>query len=114
MSLPEPQILRYARWLRETRGLAFDPTSPEGYDRLWRWSVEDLDAFWGSIWDYFGLESPTPRTAVLGKDAMPGAVWFPGVQVNYTQHVMSHADRAHAAGHPAIVFQNEDMQARGE
>ena len=40
MSPPEPQILRYARWLREQRGLDFDPTTPAGYERLWRWSCD--------------------------------------------------------------------------
>ena len=38
-------ITRYLSWLRERRGLAF-----RDYEDLWRWSVEDLDAFWGSIW----------------------------------------------------------------
>ena len=53
--VPEPQIARYQRWLRETRGLAF-----ASYDALWRWSTTDLDAFWRSIWDYYDVQSPTP------------------------------------------------------
>lgn len=114
MTLPEPRILHYARWLREHRGLVFDPTTTAGYDALWRWSVADLDAFWRSIWDYFALQSPTPAGAVLADARMPGARWFPGVQVNYVQQVFRHADAAHAAGHPAIVFQNETMRERGE
>ncbi|HKX40345.1 MAG TPA: AMP-binding protein, partial [Burkholderiaceae bacterium] len=115
MPLPEPQIARYLRFLRDTRGLAFDARTPEGYDRLWRWSVADLRAFWGSIWDYFGIQSPTPFDAVLADDArMPGTVWFRGAQVNYAQHALSHADAAHAAGHPAILFQNEALYERGE
>jgi acetoacetyl-CoA synthetase len=112
--LPEPQITRYARWLERERGLTFDPTTTAGYDAMWRWSVTDLSAFWGSIWDYFELESPTPHTAVLVEDKMPGARWFPGAQLNYAQQVFRHADAAHAAGHPAIVFQNERMGERGE
>src|SRR3954452_2617003 len=68
MAQPEPHILRYTRWLREERGLAFDATTNEGYDRLWRWSCADLGAFWQSIWDYFGVFSPTPHTAVLAQD----------------------------------------------
>lgn len=109
------QIERYTRWLAAERGLGFDATTIEGYDALWRWSTGDLGAFWGSIWDYFGLQSPTPFAAVLEPGAkMPGARWFAGAQVNYAQQVFRHTDAAHAAGHPAIVFQNEAMRARGE
>jgi acetoacetyl-CoA synthetase len=114
MTQPTHQITRYTDWLARTRGLHFDAASVEGYDALWRWSVEDLTAFWASIWDHFGIESPTPWEAVLANDSMPGARWFPGAQVNYARHLFSHADAAHAAGHPAIVFQNEAMGERGE
>ena len=107
-------ITRYTDWLARERGLHFDATTTSGYDALWRWSVTDLRAFWGSIWDHFGLHSPTPHTTVLEAELMPGARWFVGAQVNYAQHLFSHADAAHAAGHPAVLFQNEAMQARGE
>jgi acetoacetyl-CoA synthetase len=113
MSLPEPQILRYTRWLAEHRGLRFDPRSVEGYDALWRWSVGDLRGFWGSLWHYFAIESPTPFDTVLVEEVMPGARWFPGAQLNYARQVFRHADAAHAAGHPAIVFQNERLRDTG-
>jgi acetoacetyl-CoA synthetase len=85
------QIRLYQDWLREARGLAFD-----SYDALWRWSVTDLDAFWQSMSDYAGVQSPTPHTAVLADARMPGATWFPGAQVNYTRELLRHADAAHA------------------
>ncbi len=112
--MTQHHITRYTDWLARERGLQFDPTTTAGYDALWRWSVADLPAFWGSIWDYFGMQSPTPHSTVLIDEAMPGTRWFPGAQVNYAQHLFSHAERAHAAGHPAVLFQNEAMQARGE
>ena len=114
MPYPEPQILRYTRWLRETRGLDFNATTTEGYDQLWRWSCDELAAFWQSIWDYFGVRSPTPHRCVIAEQKMPGATWFAGAQVNYAQHVFGHADRADAAGHPAIVFRSEALQASNE
>ena len=114
MTLPEPHILRYTRWLATEHGLHFDASTHEGYDALWRWSVTDLHAFWGSIWRFFDMQSPTPFETVLVEDVMPGARWFPGAQVNYAQQVFRHADAAHAAGHPALVFQNEAMRERGE
>jgi len=102
-----PRIRLYQDWLREQRGLAF-----HDYDALWRWSVSDLDAFWQSIWDFCGLQSPTPHSAVLAVEKMPGARWFPGAQVNYAREVLRHVDAAHAAGLPAIVSENEQGQVR--
>lgn len=97
-----PQIRLYQDWLARERGLRFD-----SYDALWRWSTTELDAFWQSIWDYFDLQSPTPHTAVLERNVMPGARWFPGARVNYTRQVFRHVQPAHAAGFPAIVAVNE-------
>ena len=114
IATPEPRITRYLRWLAQEHGLHFDASTSEGYDALWRWSVTDLHAFWASIWDHFDMQSPTPYETVLVEAVMPGARWFPGAQVNYAQHLFSHADAAHAAGHPAIVFANEAMFERGE
>ena len=102
-----PQIDLYQDWLRATRGLAF-----ADYDALWRWSTTDVAGFWQSIWDYFALQSPTPYTAVLGQDRMPGAQWFPGAQTNYARQVLRHVDAAHAAGCPAVVSDNERGQRR--
>ena len=104
-----PQIRLYQNWLRDQRGLQF-----ANYDALWRWSTTELNAFWQSIWDYFDLKSPTPHTAALADNRMPGARWFPGAQVNYVQQVLRHVDAAHAAGFPAIVSHNEASLAAGE
>ncbi len=109
MTLPEPRIRRYLHFLESTRGLRFDASTPEGYDALWRWSTTELPAFWASLWDFFEITSPTPYTTVLEREVMPGARWFPGARLNYAQQVFRHADAAHAAGQPAIVFRNEAM-----
>ncbi len=97
-----PRLRLYQDWLRAERGLSF-----ADYDALWRWSVTDLDAFWQSVWDFFDLRSPTPHTAVLARNRMPGAQWFPGAQANYARQVLRHVDAAHAAGQPAIISRNE-------
>ena len=104
-----PQICLYQDWLRAQRGLQFDH-----YQDLWRWSTTELDTFWQSIWDYFDLHSPTPHTAALATNRMPGAQWFPGAQVNYSQQVLRHVDAAHAAGFPALVSHNEASLEAGE
>jgi acetoacetyl-CoA synthetase len=98
-----PQITLYRRWLAEQHGLSFD-----SYEALRQWSVSDLDSFWRTIWDYFGLQSASPFDAVLASRKMPGAVWFRGASVNYAYQVFRHVAPAHAAGLPAIVSSGED------
>ena len=97
-----PQIRLYQNWLRDERGLSFAT-----YNDLWRWSVTELDAFWQSIWDYFDFKSPTPHTAVLANNVMPGAKWFPGAQTNYAHQVLRHVQPAHEAGFLAVISHNE-------
>jgi acetoacetyl-CoA synthetase len=75
-------LTRYLRWLEERRGLRCD-----SYHELWRWSVDDLEGFWSSIWEFFDVRSPTPYERVLADPSMPGAVWFPGAKVSYAEHV---------------------------
>jgi len=65
--------------------------------------VDDLEGFWGAVWDYFAISAATPRTRVLADAHMPGAQWFPGVTMNYVDQVFRHATR----DRPAIVSRNE-------
>jgi acetoacetyl-CoA synthetase len=76
-------ITRFTAWLARERQREFGR-----YDDLWRWSVTDLDGFWGAVWDYCGIQASTPPTAVLGRRTMPGADWFPGARLNYAEHIL--------------------------
>ncbi|WP_252901584.1 acetyl-coenzyme A synthetase N-terminal domain-containing protein [Vulcanisaeta sp. JCM 14467] len=86
-------IMRFVNWLDEVYGLNFevsidDPLRNVGnYDRLWRWSVNDLESFWVSIWHYFNVTSHSLYTKVLEPKTMPGARWFIGSRLNYAEHV---------------------------
>lgn len=81
------QIGRYLRWLEDERGLHF-----ADYQDLWEWSVESLEEFWQSIWDYFDIISHAEPSAVLASSTMPGAKWFPGALLNYAEHALRHED----------------------
>ena len=77
------QMTRYRRWLERERGMEL-----ADYHAMWRWSVQDLEGFWRSIWDYFDVQSPEPPGDVLADRSMPGAQWFPGTRVNYAEHLL--------------------------
>ena len=96
-------ITAYAAWVQRTRGV--DVTG--SYDALWRWSVEDLDGFWASIWEYFDVVADGSPATVLGDRAMPGAAWFPDVRLNYAENLFArHADD----GAPAIHHVSENRE----
>lgn len=93
--LDHTEIGRYLHWLEEQRGLRFDD-----YAGLHHWSVNDLDGFWSSISDYFGVRAHTPASRVLGSRTMPGAQWFPGATLNYAEHAVGFAHGSHHTERP--------------
>ncbi|MGY2876490.1 acetoacetyl-CoA synthetase [Marmoricola sp. URHA0025 HA25] len=84
-ALAETGLGRYVAWLAE-RGKHF-----ETYLDLWAWSVADLDGFWASLWEYFGVPG-SPGEAVLPDRSMPGARWFPTATINYAECMLGSID----------------------
>jgi acetoacetyl-CoA synthetase len=90
------QMTHFAEWT----GLGFG-----SYEELWQWSVDDLEAFWSSIWRYFDVQADAAPTRVLGSREMPGAQWFPDVNLSYPEHVF----RGKEDGEVAILFEGESQ-----
>jgi acetoacetyl-CoA synthetase len=78
-------ITRYMSWLDSERGLHFGGD----YNALWHWSVDRLEDFWASIWDYCGVRASQPYSEVLPERRMPGANWFPGARLNYAENILA-------------------------
>jgi len=78
-------LASFMRWLELRKGLRFDT-----YDDLWVWSVNEIEAFWEAIWEYFLIKPSVPYTRVLKSRRMPGAQWFCGARLNYAEHVLRH------------------------
>ena len=81
-AIEDANITRYARWLEKRTGRSFS-----SYPALWQWSIEEMEEFWESLWEYFEVWSSTPYRAVLPERKMQGARWFEGAQLNYAEHV---------------------------
>jgi acetoacetyl-CoA synthetase len=86
------RMTEYMRWLAAERGLELGD-----YHDLWRWSVEDLEGFWSSIWDFFEVQADGGYDRALARPAMPGAEWFEGTRLNYAEHVFAGKDDAETA-----------------
>ena len=77
------EMTRYMRWVGERRGAPF-----ADYGELGRWSVEQTDEFWASIWDFAGVRASRPYERVLDSHRMPGARWFEGAELNYAENML--------------------------
>jgi acetoacetyl-CoA synthetase len=97
------ELARYMRWLAERKDLRFDD-----YLALHRWSVEKLEDFWASLWEYFDIRASAQYTRVLDARRMPGAKWFDGARLNYAEHAFRRA----GGGSPAIVARSEARPPR--
>lgn len=94
----QANVTHYMRWLQEKKGLHFQTR-----EALWEWSANEIEAFWGSLWEYFSLQASTPYTTILHQRVMPGAQWFPGARLNYAEHAFRNATEAR----PALLFRSE-------
>ncbi|MBO0781949.1 MAG: acetoacetate--CoA ligase [Ktedonobacteraceae bacterium] len=91
-------VTEYMQWLWREKGLNLRTR-----DELWQWSVDNLEGFWASLWDYFHVLSSQPYATVLEERKMPGARWFPGTHLNYAEHVF----RSYSTKRPALMFRSE-------
>lgn len=100
---PSAEFVRRSVLAEYMDWLAQDGRRFADYGALWRWSIDDLEGFWGSIWRFFDVRAATPYRRVLARSAMPGAVWFEGARLNYVDQVFRHA----TAARPAIRWADE-------
>ena len=101
----DSNLMRFMLWLDQERGLKFS-----NFDDLWNWSVSDLDGFWSAIWDHFGVEAERRYDRVVSTHQMPGAVWFEGSRLNFTQNILRY--EAATPDKTAIVAFTEDEPKR--
>jgi acetoacetyl-CoA synthetase len=75
---------KYIAWLKE-KGIV----DVADYQALWQWSVDHVEDFWASLWDYFEILSDTPYSKVVDSLEMgPGRRWFIDSRVNVAEHIL--------------------------
>ena len=76
----------------------------DNYDDLYRWSVDDIGAFWRALAEFCDIRFVTKAEAVVSNpDDIMHAGWFDGARLNYAQNLLKHD-----GPHPAIIFSGEN------
>lgn len=95
----DSNLARYVQWLEVNKNLLF-----ENYSDLWAWSVNHVDDFWQSQWEYFNILHDGKYATVFSGDSMPHVKWFEGTKINYAEHIF----RNYSDDRPAIIFKSEN------
>ncbi len=78
------------------------------YAALYRWSVEEIEKFWQSVWRFSGVIASREWDDVLVDGGrMPGARWFTGARLNFAENLLRRRDDA-----PALIFRCENGMRR--
>jgi len=92
-------LSQFTRFLQRLHGEIGDD-----YESLHRWSIENPELFWRSIWDYFEIDGQYDEQRILeNPDQMPGARWFPTATLNFAENLL-----CHQSDHLALIERGED------
>jgi acetoacetyl-CoA synthetase len=73
------------------------------YNALHAFSIDRVEDFWQSHWDYAGVIGDGDRSVVLRRGAtFADDAWFPGVRINFAENMLRRRDEA-----AALVYRDE-------
>lgn len=83
------------------------PATPQGFDQLHQWSIDNRGEFWNALWDFCGIIGDKGSVFLQDGDLMPGAKFFPEASINFAENLL----RRRGSG-VAIHFKGEDKVER--
>lgn len=90
-AIEHTQLTAFAKLLEAKSGQTFSD-----YVSLHKYSIEHLEEFWQSVWQFGGVIGEMGST-VLTQHTMPGAVWFPQARLNFAENLLAHGADDQAA-----------------
>ncbi|MFX1248138.1 MAG: acetoacetate--CoA ligase [Promethearchaeota archaeon] len=77
------------------------------YSQLYSWSIENIQDFWATMWDFGGIISSQSYTKVVDNlNTFFDLKWFDGARLNFAENLLKFKD-----DHIAFIFKGE-MQTR--
>ena len=101
--MPDRDRASQTNLARFAAGVGIDIGNDRGFERLHRWSVEDVGGFWSAVWDFCGVvASDRGSAALVGADHNAEASFFPDARLNFAENLLAGDD-----AETAIVFADE-------
>ena len=82
------QIYQFQKIIEKQTGQQFSD-----YNSFHRWSVENKEDFWESVWIYSEIIASESYSSVLDNASQfPGAQWFSGARLNFAENLLRYRD----------------------
>ncbi len=92
------RITAFMQAAAQRSGQAFD-----AYHDLYRWSIEEPEAFWSLVWDFCGVIGDKGAVVLEHGDDMERARWFSAARLNFAENLLRHR-----GSETALHFRAED------
>ena len=78
------------------------------YSSLWEWSVDNLEDFWATTWDFMNIKASQSYDKAIDDPAkMPGAKFFVNSKLNFAENLLQFKN-----DNLALIFRGEDLIRR--
>jgi len=73
------------------------------YETLYRWSIENIEDFWATMWEFGEIKASRQYTDVVDDiTKMPGTKWFLDAKLNFAENLLRFNDESNA-----LIFKGE-------
>ena len=102
-SVRSTNMYQFIDYVNESNGTSF-----VSYDELYKWSINNASDFWSNMWSFSDFIYSKNYTQVVDDiNKMPGAKWFSGSRLNFSENLLRFKD-----DQIAVQFKGEDLSVR--
>jgi len=99
--IKQANITRYMDFVNARHGSSF-----KSYQELYDWAVNNIPAFWASVWDFVEVKASKKYDKVVEDlSVFPGTKWFSGARLNFAENLLRYRD-----DHKAFIFIGETQR----
>ena len=97
--LSEANLSSYSKFIKQNFG--FD--AKHDFNKLWKWTVDNPEFFWKSIWKFTKVKGILGQTVLQKSDIFYKNKFFPDAKINYAENLLKKNNTE-----SAIIFKSEN------
>ena len=97
--LNKTNLAKYSKFINQKYKIDF----ANNFSKIWKWSVDNPNLFWKSIWDFTKVKGDLGKTLLNESDIFFENRFFPDTQLNYAENLLRKNNTE-----TSIIFRSEN------